>query len=245
MTTGEPAIERLLSDRPAFHIQGSSCYGLDDEVLRFIGSRIEPGSCTLETGAGLSTILLAMKGCRHICITPVQDEEERIRAYCEAQAISLAGVSFLLDRSENVLPGLKDLSLDLVLIDGGHGFPIPFVDWLYAGRWLKKGGLLMVDDTQLWTGRVLKQFLLAEPGWQYEGEWAARTAVFRRMQEGEMATEWCCQPFFRRRQRWLNMRFDIKYLLWMLRNQQFAALRKNLAGRIRKHLGLRSEQSAT
>jgi hypothetical protein len=73
-------------------------------------------------------------------------------------------------------------ALDLVLIDGCHGFPGPFIDWYYAASGLKAGG-------------VLCEFLRAEPDWRVEHDFVSRTAVFRKLRDGDVMREWTEQPY--------------------------------------------------
>src|SRR6266496_5438836 len=117
------------------------------EVLHLIDQTVDEDSRTLETGGGLSTLLFALKGCRHDCVVPFAAEIARIRQRCEQLGISHERVTFHQSASEKLLPGLDPEPLDLVLIDGGHGFPSPFIDWYYAGRRLRVDGTLIVDDT--------------------------------------------------------------------------------------------------
>jgi len=143
----------------------------------------------------MSTVLLALKGAHHTCVTLNAGAVRRIRDFCAARGIRLDDVRFEIGGSQDVLPHLSSEPLDLVLIDGGHGFPVPFVDWLYTAGRLRLGGFLIVDDIQLWTGHVLKQFLEEEPEWRLVEEHPRRTAVFIREREGEVAKEWCFQPY--------------------------------------------------
>ena len=85
---------------------------------------------------------------------------------------------------------------DAVLIDGGHGFPAPFIDFWYAGGRLVPGGLLVVDDTHLRACRVLADFLRAEAGrWRVHRE-LATTAVFERLDGPLVPAEgWALQPW--------------------------------------------------
>jgi predicted O-methyltransferase YrrM len=83
---------------------------------------------TLETGCGYSTIIFALKGMRHTVISPIFEEHQRIGEWCDANEIDLSNVEFKLGRSEDLLPALKPEPLDLVLIDGWHAFPAPFLD---------------------------------------------------------------------------------------------------------------------
>ena len=170
-------------------------WGITKEVSYFISEHVNDASYTLETGCGLSTVLFALSRARHICITPAQDEIERIKDYCMKNDIPTDQITFHPDISEIVLPGLKCEPLDLVLIDGRHGFPAPFIDFYYTAGKLKTGGFLIVDDTWLWTGEMLKQYLLLEPEWKHEAEFSPRTSVFRKLAEGSQSKEWCHQNF--------------------------------------------------
>jgi hypothetical protein len=191
-------LKELLNNPPVLHQSDDGTplsYALSDEALSFIGEQIDSGSKTLETGAGISTVLFALKGSEHTCIVPDEAQVERIKEFCKRNQVSTERIDFRIDGSENVLPQLRITGLDLVLIDGCHGFPAPFIDWYYAGSGLKANGILIIDDTQLWTGDVLRQFLLAEPDWKYECDILSRTAVFRKRNVSELLKEWPLQPY--------------------------------------------------
>jgi hypothetical protein len=140
-----------------------------------------------------------MKGCRHDCVVPFAAEIEYIRSRCDRLGISHERVTFHQSPSEKLLPQLDPEPLDLVLIDGGHGFPAPFIDWYYAGRRLRLGGTLIVDDTHLWTGKVLREYLEEQPGWELVESLPLRSAAFRRTGDEEQLQEWIHQPYVVRR----------------------------------------------
>lgn len=195
-------LERLLSDPPTLHLTAEGLpvpYESSEEILRLIDREVGPGARTLETGAGISTVLFALKGARHVCVVPGAEEVERIRRWCDGAGVSTADVTFVVQRSEEALPRLELDSLDFVLIDGGHAFPTPFIDWYYAGRRLIPGGVLAIDDIQLWTGRVLDRFLHEEPGWEREEVLPMRASVFRCTAEQGDLGEWVHQPYVVRR----------------------------------------------
>jgi hypothetical protein len=173
-------LKALLNDPPKVHEYGDQLihWLLPRQVLDFMDTHVNENSNTLETGCGLSTTVFAMKGGSHICITPSQEEVDRIRDYCERGGISLQRVDFHLGLSTNVFPKLAPVELDLGLIDGGHGFPTVFMDWYYIASWLKIGGTLIIDDLQIWTGHILKEFLLAEPEWKLVEVFENKTAIF-------------------------------------------------------------------
>jgi predicted O-methyltransferase YrrM len=84
---------------------------------------------------------------------------ERIKQYCDEKEMPTERLSFRIGKSEDVLPGFEINDFDLVLIDGCHAFPVPFLDWYYTAEKLKVNGLLIVDDIQLWPCRILCEFL--------------------------------------------------------------------------------------
>ena len=55
-------------------------------------------------------------------------------------------------------------------------------NWLYCAARLIIGGILVIDDTQLWTGAVLRDFLLLESEWKLEASFAYG-AAFRKIGE--------------------------------------------------------------
>ncbi len=173
-------LKDLLDDPPKVHpFKGQLvAWSLPRSTLDFIDAHVTERSKTLETGAGLSTILFALKGASHLCITPFQEEVDRIREYCQRRGVSLQKVDFRVDLSTSVLPELGPVELDLALIDGCHGFPTPFMDWYFMASKLKIGGTLIVDDVQIWTGHVLKDFLVSEPEWKLIEPLSDKTAIF-------------------------------------------------------------------
>jgi hypothetical protein len=169
-------------------------WAVDAETLVYLYERIVPGRSTLETGVGMSTLVFALKAARHTCIVPSAREVERVRDHCARHGVSVESIDFVVEPSERALPrlGLKDL--DLVLIDGRHGFPAPMLDWYYTAAMLSLGGTLVIDDTQLWQVRVLRDFLAGQPEWELEREFS-KTAVFAKAAEGCEDAEWTEQAY--------------------------------------------------
>ncbi len=141
-------------------------WSTEDACYELIAGRLGSGTRTLETGAGLSTVLFAASGGDHWCITPFGDEMQRLRKYCRDRAVDLTRVRFEVGRSETVLPGLDVGDLDLVLLDGNHGFPMPMIDFFYGAGRLRAGGTLVLDDLQLPAVRLLADFCDLDPGWR-------------------------------------------------------------------------------
>ncbi len=190
-------LQSLLIDEPGVHEHRGRLfsYALPRPVLDFIDQHVDERSTTIETGAGLSTVLFAIKGSSHICICPAEEEINRIKDYCKPRGISLDKVDFRVERSDSVLPAIEVDDLDVVLIDGCHGFPAPFLDWYYLCSKLKVGGMLIIDDVHLWTGRVLKEFLLVEPEWELIEPRGKLTAIFQKRLAYRPWKEWDEQPY--------------------------------------------------
>ncbi|MBN2305686.1 MAG: class I SAM-dependent methyltransferase [Anaerolineae bacterium] len=190
-------LQTLLSDPPRLHMaagQQLTSFMISQDMLTFLDQHIQPGWHTLETGAGTSTIMFAMKRAHHIAIAPDAGLMDRIRAYCQEQDIPTEDLTLMVKGSQDALPGLDVADLDLVLIDGLHTFPLPFIDWYYTAEKLKIGGLLIVDDTHLWTGRVLQEFLDAESAWELVTQFAS-SVVFAKRAANVHAGWWKDQPY--------------------------------------------------
>jgi methyltransferase family protein len=221
-------LDDLLREQPKFIAIGPAeleYEGLSPEVLRFIEAHVSSESATLETGSGVSTVLFAMKHTRHIAITPDANEVERVTTYCRQHKLDTNRVEFVVDSSEHALPRLAIPALDLVVIDGRHGFPAPFIDWYYTASSLKFGGLLVVDDTWTFACQILRDFLTEAPEWQMVCDFAPRAAIFKKVAEGSHAQEWVDQPY-------INNRGLIKYENGSCRlvyQSKAARLRKGLA----------------
>lgn len=190
-------IDLLRTKVPNFH-------GSDDDpknwksqwgVLEYIAANVNEKSTTLETGCGYSTILFASVGADHTTVMPSPDEPKRVRAFCKENGIDSSSVNFSIGRSCDMLPLLKG-ELDLVYIDGAHGFPHPCVDWMYTETRLRVGGAMLVDDIRIPTCRILHDFLKEEKNWalaQYIGD----TAIFTKTAESPDAAGWMNQNFNR------------------------------------------------
>jgi predicted O-methyltransferase YrrM len=171
---------------------------LGRNALQFIHEHTGPESNTLETGCGFSTVMFALTGAAHTVIAPDRQELDYLRDWCEARGISTGQVRFLAEPSQFVLPTLDASPLDLVLIDGGHGFPTPYIDWFYTAGRLRRGGHVIVDDTWLWSCQILRDFLTAQPEWKLIAEYDDRTAVFQKLEDGSETLEWSDQPLVAR-----------------------------------------------
>ena len=191
-------LEELLADPPRVHdwIPGQLiASGLPREAFQYIHDHTGPASRTLETGAGISTMVFALRRARHTCVAPDPDEIDRLRRYAAERGIAVDSIDFQVQRSDQFFHAREVGELDLVLVDGCHGFPSPFLDWFYTAAKLRVGGILVVDDVQIWTGAVLRDFLAAEPEWRLIAPHSAKTAIFEKVADYVPWKEWNAQPY--------------------------------------------------
>ena len=167
---------------------------------------LEPGvSFAAETGAGNSSILfLLMKPRALYSIAPEAALRDRILAYCTQNNIDSAPLHYEVARSEVFLPKLAEQfqaekkKLDVALIDGGHGWPTVFIDFCYFNSILKKGGLLVVDDLQLYSINEFARWLSMQPEYSLVKD-LEKTLVFRKEVAAEYFPDFGSQPYIKQR----------------------------------------------
>jgi hypothetical protein len=195
-------IEDVLRDPPRVHAMHGAEHGVwptDPDCYAYMGSVATPGAKTLETGCGVSTALFALWGADHTCVVYHQQEADVLLAWAAERDIDTSSLRFEVGPSELVLPRLvDDGELDLVFVDGSHGFPAAIIDWFYAAGRLRDGGIAVFDDAQLASVKLgLFDFLDADPRWEgtrVEYKWVA----VRRRSAGPLSEDWPDQPFVNR-----------------------------------------------
>ena len=172
--------------RDATYTSTSDCY-------EGLSGLVDAGSVTIETGSGLSTLVFAVRGCEHTAFFLDPGEEDVIRGWAAAHDVSLDRVNFVVGPSDS---GLRswDRPVDLFFIDGCHGYPMPQLDWFYGAGHVKRGGVLALDDRNLWAPRQLDTFLHRDPRWTRITRTPAWSA-YRRNSEGSIVEEHDEQPF--------------------------------------------------
>ena len=160
-------------------------WGLAWEALEWLEQHVQSGMSTLETGAGASTLVFAARGAVHQAVTPDPEEERKIRAACASRGIDDSRLTFRIGRSQDVLPALESAPLDLVLVDGAHGFPYPILDWWYLAPRLKEGGRMLLDDAYLAPVAAIVDYVRASESWELEEAVSFRTACIRKVRDEE------------------------------------------------------------
>jgi len=148
---------------------------------------------TLETGAGQTTVVFAISGTKHTCITPDTQEIERIKQYCDKLQISYK-INFIVGSSDIILPSDEMIPNELnhVFIDGAHAFPAPIIDWHYTACKLKIGGIVSIDDFRMPSVQILYNFLNVESEWELV-KIVQNTAFFRKLREPKDLADWTGQ----------------------------------------------------
>lgn len=189
------AVKRVLADPPRVHPCENGAWSTDPACYEYMATLVRPEGRTLETGLGVSTVLFALWGCQHTCVVYSKSEVTACQQYLDSRQISTDSITFHVGPSELVLPNLKLRDLDLVFIDGCHGFPLPTIDWFYAASMLRAGGVAVLDDAQLLHVRLgLFEFLNRDPRWtrtRQRPKWVA----YERAESGTLGEEWVDQPF--------------------------------------------------
>ena len=133
---------------------------------------------TAESGCGLSTVLLSTVAERHTCFTIAAGNSlERVQ---NVPHLRQDRVNFVVGPSQVTIPRHSfSRPLDLVLIDGPHGFPFAHVEYYFFYQRIRKGGILVVDDIHIPTVRQLYDVLRDEKMWVHVDE-VLTTAFFQR-----------------------------------------------------------------
>lgn len=197
--TDEGVLAQLLRDQPKFHgiDVGTVNWALGTDVLEWLDANVTSDWSTLETGCGYSTIVFGAHAGAHTAITPRSAEHDLIKAWLEAHGFASDRITFEAMGSQRALPRLiDDGELHCVLIDGLHGFPMPFIDWYYTANRLAVGGTVIIDDTQLRPCAHLRDFLASERSrWERVADFE-RSTIFRRITSEPVSegVSWKDQP---------------------------------------------------
>jgi hypothetical protein len=192
-------MEAVLASPPLVHPKApGGVWRTSTDCYEFMAAHVGESSRTLETGAGVSTVLLAAWGCQHLCVVPRPKEAEAIVGYCRTLGLPTASLSFVVRPSEEALPGLDGSDeRDLFLIDGSHGFPLPIIDWFYGAAHLRQGGMVVFDDAHLPQLGPILQFRDLDPRWEPVGS-TSKWRAYRRLSSGSLAEDHYQQLFFTR-----------------------------------------------
>jgi hypothetical protein len=186
-------IRTIEADPPQVH-QGAPAgvWCTSSKCYEFIAQHLADDSVTLETGLGISTVLFSLWSKDHTCVVGSGEQVDALRSFMQVHDYSTENVHFGFGMSERVLPSLSLEPLDLFLIDGGHGFPLPVIGWYYGSQTLRAGGIVVIQLTSV--DDFLVRSLRLDPRWTLVGgdhKWLA----LRKEGEFSLSEEWMQQSF--------------------------------------------------
>jgi hypothetical protein len=208
VTDPDPDLAAYLADLPRLHTWDLGVTwntgGFYPSQLRrmhqIIRERFRDGARILETGAGNSTITFLFLGPKQlVAIAPSADLRDRILAYCREHEIDASALDFRVERSEIELPAIAlgadgGPEFDVVLLDGGHGWPTVFVDFCYCNAMMRAGSLLLLDDTQLHSVGELSRLLDQQPGFTFK-EQLGKLQVWEKDDDQRFLPEHSREPY--------------------------------------------------
>jgi hypothetical protein len=114
-----------------------------------------------ETGTGKSTLLLSHLSSDHKVFTKDDDDGgDSLRRVRESPLLNRDSVDFVVGPTQVTVPSYSfEQSLDLVFIDGPHGYPFPDLEYLTFYPHLSHRALFVLDDIQIATIKNLFLFL--------------------------------------------------------------------------------------
>lgn len=172
-------LEALLNKK--LILENGTNWSIGPETKKFLFHNVNDQVHSIETGIGYSTFIFAAQSAQHTVCFPNASVEKSIREYLSNTEITLDNVKFVVGKSQYTLPSIKD-TFNFALIDGDHMFPSPMIDFYYINNLLEIKGLLIIDDLQIPSVRLLYDFLIVSRKWYLiqilDGE---RTCVFRKL----------------------------------------------------------------
>ena len=196
-------IERILKDVSGLPSNWHGAGSLQERVLRAIvrhGLAQQP-RITAETGSGKSTLLFSHLSPRHL-VFAMDDGNGSVERVRESELLHPGTVEFVEGPTQRTIPAaeLPD-ALDIVMLDGPHGYPFPDLEYYYFYPRIPEGGLLIVDDIDIPTIHNLFRFLKKDAMFDLL-EVVHTTAFFRRTGAptfDPLADGWWNQAYNRRK----------------------------------------------
>lgn len=197
----EATARALIADPPRLHDWGHGWEvggltgRIGERLIAELGRYESPR--VIETGAGASTLLFcALEPAAITSIAPDEGLRDRALAAAVERGISTDRLHFICDRSELVLPKLAEEGdcYEAAFIDGSHNWPAVFVDFCYLNLMVPVGGVMFVDDVQLYSVAQLYNLLRKQEEFEYVGL-DDKMATFRKVLDHPWLPEWRSQPY--------------------------------------------------
>jgi hypothetical protein len=137
-----------------------------------------------ETGTGKTTLLFSHLSAHHTVFAKEDSGDgDSLKVVRESPILRSEVVEFVVGPTQRTLPTHEFRSkLQLVLIDGPHGYPFPELEYYYLYPQISEGGLLILDDINIPT--IFNLFTFVREDRMFElVEVVETTAFFKRTRE--------------------------------------------------------------
>jgi len=137
---------------------------------------------SVETGCGASSIVFATYAQRHTAYTydDRDSDNSSVSFATEYPDFNADRVKWVFGPTQRTIfadPLTEDV--DIILIDGPHGYPFPELEYFAFYKHLKPGGILIVDDIHIPSIYNFYKFLMQDDGFRSHGV-SMTTAYFQR-----------------------------------------------------------------
>jgi hypothetical protein len=171
----DDVIEAIAALPQDWHGAGSVSADVIAAIVRLTDGRV---ARSIETGAGKTTLLLSHIADRHTVFA--LDMGDSVRLTMQSDLLNRSHLEWIDGPTQRTLFEYDFTEpLDLVLIDGPHGYPFPEMEYWAVYRHIRQGGLLLIDDIHIPTINSMFRFLKEEPMFELV-EIVGTTAFFRR-----------------------------------------------------------------
>jgi hypothetical protein len=158
---------------------------------------------SVETGTGKTTLLFSHLSAHHTVFAKDDSGDgDSLQVVRQSPILRKDRVEFVVGPTQKTLPNYEfKAKLQIVLIDGPHGYPFPDLEYYYLYPQVSEGGLLVLDDINIPTVFKLFEFLREERMFQLL-DVVETTAFFKRTSEqvlDPLGDGWWLQEYNRKR----------------------------------------------
>jgi hypothetical protein len=177
-----PSISRVIDEIALLPQDWHGCGSVSPNVLRAIARHAEeigPIRHTAETGSGKTTLLFSHLSADHLVFAlPESDsmwQVERSPLFRSQTTRLIPGYS-----QETLPRHTFHHKLQIVLLDGPHGYPFPDLEYYYFYPCIDQGGLLVLDDIKIPSIRRMYEMIKADDMFELLEIVDDNMAIFRR-----------------------------------------------------------------
>jgi hypothetical protein len=173
----DEVLRRIAEVGPSLHTAGTFSARTLEAIAQAASKRHIQNS--VETGSGASTLLFSHLS-EHHTVFALDDGNGSINNVRRSSLLRANVVTFVEGPSQATLPRHHFAEkLQLVLIDGPHGYPFPDLEYYFLYPHLEAGALLIIDDIHIRTVHNLFEFLRRDAMFQLD-QIVQTTAFFTR-----------------------------------------------------------------